>query len=322
MKTQPLLTVMLGLALALCALPAVAGEGEPDDKPELVNFDRLWNFRKPGETEKRFRELLPAAEASGNLEYRLQLLTQIGRTLGLQGKFEEAHEVLDGVEKELTKETPVARMRYLLERGRTFNSSKKKEKATALFLEAWEFGAKAKLDFYALDAAHMMGIVAEQEKKLAWSEKAMHLAETSKDERCKLWLGSLYNNIGWTLYYQGRYEEALEIHRKGWDWRKERGQPRPMMIAQWSVAKVLRALGRHQEALALQRELLAVYEEMGEESGFTHEEVGENLLAMGKGEEAKPHFEKAWKLLKDIKWLDDDEPGRRERLRRLAGAEE
>ena len=35
----------------------------------------------------------------------------------------------------------------------------------ALFLEAWTFGVKEKVDYYALDAAHMMEIVAPQEEK-------------------------------------------------------------------------------------------------------------------------------------------------------------
>ena len=93
---------------------------------ELPNFNEWWNFQKPGETEKRFRELLP--QASGDRDYELQLRTQIARTLGLQGKFEAAHRVLDEVGPQLA----VVRMRYLLERGRTFNSSWQPDKARAL----------------------------------------------------------------------------------------------------------------------------------------------------------------------------------------------
>ena len=158
--------------------------------------------------------------------------------------------------------------------------------------------------------------------RLAWNEKAMKLAETSEDERTKLWLGTLYNNCGWTLYYLGRYEEALEVHQKGWDWRKARKQVEPTLIAKWSVAKVLRALKRHEEALAMQREILQKRTELELPAGFAHEELAENLLALGKTEEAQPHFVKAWALLKDQAWIDDDEPGRSDRLRKLAGAEE
>ncbi|MHC4223315.1 MAG: hypothetical protein ACYSUN_04940, partial [Planctomycetota bacterium] len=136
----------------------------------LEDFDRLWNYSKPAETEKKFRELLPKAVEANDASYRLQLLTQIARTLGLQGKFKEAHAILDEVEKELTDELALARVRYLLERGRAHRSSKHPDKARPLFLQAWEIGTKAKEDFHAVDAAHMMALVCtSKEEKLAWN---------------------------------------------------------------------------------------------------------------------------------------------------------
>lgn len=48
--------------------------------------------------------------------------------------------MLDEIEPQLTDEFPAVRMRYLLERGRTFNSSRQPDRARPLFLEAWEYG--------------------------------------------------------------------------------------------------------------------------------------------------------------------------------------
>ena len=42
---------------------------------ELPEFDKLWNYSKPDETEKKFRELLPQAEASHSSEHRLASTT-------------------------------------------------------------------------------------------------------------------------------------------------------------------------------------------------------------------------------------------------------
>lgn len=317
-------TVLAVLLLYAC-LPALA---EEEEAPELPNFDRMWDFSKPDQTEKRFRELLPRAEASGDLDYHLQLLTQIARTQGLQGRFDDAHATLDGVEQNLDEASPATRIRYLLERGRTLNSSKQKEKARALFLEAWELGCEKKVDFYALDAAHMMEIVEPKENKLEWNEKAMKLAETSEDERTKLWLGALYNNRGWALFELERYEEALEIHKKGWEWRKQRAKEagredvdEPTLIAKWCVARMLRALERYEEALAMQREILETRTKLELGTGFAHEELAENLLALGKAEEAKPHFVEAWKQLEGETWIEESEPERYARLRRMAGAD-
>ena len=212
-------------------------------------------------------------------------------------------------------------MRYLLERGRAFNSSKKTKEARALFHEAWTYGTKEKADYFALDAAHMLQIVEPDGEKLGWSEKAMKLAETSEDPRCKLWLGTLYNNTGWTVFYLGRYEESLALHQKCRAWHEERKNVEPALISKWAMAKCLRKLERYDEALAMQREVLAERTKLELPAGFAHEELAENLLALGRAEEAKPHFVKAWAALKDMAWIDDDEPGRSARLRKLAGAE-
>jgi len=283
---------------------------------ELPDFDKLWNYGDPAATEAKFRELVPAAEASGTADYRLQLQTQIARTLGLQGKFEEAHAVLDGVEEQLTPDLTTVRVRYLLERGRAFNSSKQVEKARPLFIEAWELASETGIEFHAVDAAHMMGIVEKGEAALAWSEKAMAYAEKAKDPRARAWLATLYNNIGWTYHDMGDHEKALAVLQKCWDLYKERAPDSDgARIAKWSVAKQLRLLGRVDEALTMQRELAAVYKELEKEDGFVQEELGECLLAEGKAAEAAPHFRRAYELLKEIDWVAEDE-ARLARLRK------
>ncbi len=103
---------------------------------ELPNFDKLWNYGEPEETQEKFLSILPKARGSDNKKYHLELLTQITRTNGLQQQFEKAHEYLDQVKASLTEETQVAKVKYLLERGRTFNSSKQKDKFFNLFLES------------------------------------------------------------------------------------------------------------------------------------------------------------------------------------------
>jgi tetratricopeptide (TPR) repeat protein len=287
---------------------------------DLPDLDKLWDFGKPDETEKRFRELLPRAEAAGDRDYLLQLKTQIARTLGLQGRFDQAHAVLDDVELALAGkdgDLPTVRIRLLLERGRAFNSSKQPEKARPLFLHAWDLGLEKGIDRYAVDAAHMMAIVEPPEKRDAWNRKAMELAEKSKDEAAKRWLGTLYNNMGWDAHDAGDYARALELHEKCLAWHMAR-DPKSggTRIAKWSVARQLRALGRTEEALGRQRELLAEYEALGKEDGFVYEEIGECLLALGREAEAKPWFRKAVALLEKIDWVREDRP-RLDRLRKL-----
>lgn len=293
---------------------------------ELPDFTKLWNFTKPAETRARFLELVPVAEAAGDDDYRLQLQTQIARTWGLEGKFEEAHAVLDAVEKEHAWDgasMPVVRVRYLLERGRAFNSGKKKDKAKPLFLEAWDTARKAKLDALAVDAAHMMAIVepaaADQH---AWNRKAMELAEASDDPRARGWLGSLYNNVGYTHLQAGEYGKALDLFEKQRAFYAERGSPESQRIAKWMVAHTYRKMGRLDEALAMQREMEQALRDAGSgDDGFVCEEIGEILLAQGKTDEARPYFARAHAKLKEIAWVRDD-PARLERLRKLAAGDE
>ncbi len=253
----------------------------------MLDFDRLWDYNQPEATEARFRALL-ADPAMTDPNHRGQLLTQIGRTLSLQGRFTEAHAVLDQVEAMLTPALPVVRIRYLLERGRTYNSAGGPQRALPLFREAWDLARQVGEDFHAVDAAHMVAIAEPApEEQLAWNLRAVKLAE--KSETARRWLGSLSNNIGWIHADAGRYDEALTAFDRALAFRLEQGNPGPIRIARWCVAKMYRMLGRTAEALAVQE-------------------------ALRKEAEARPHFARAYALLSGLRWLAESEPQRLERL--------
>ncbi|MCA9116132.1 MAG: tetratricopeptide repeat protein, partial [Planctomycetaceae bacterium] len=222
--------------------------------PEPLDFDRLWNFADPAATEQKFREFLPRVAAESRSR-ELELLTQIARTLGLQRKFDAAHQLLNEVEAEALTASPLVQQRYLLERGRVFNSSGQPEQSRPLFLAAWELSRQGGDDYFAVDAAHMLGIIEPPSEQLAWNLKALAIAEAASAPGARRWLGSLYNNIGWTYHALGQNETALAIFEKAVAWREAAGQAEELRIARWCVARILRALDRVEEALALQRQL-------------------------------------------------------------------
>jgi tetratricopeptide (TPR) repeat protein len=276
------------------------------------DFDDLWDYSDPAGTEARFRQLLPGAEAGGDRAYHLQLMTQIARTLGLQKRFEEANALLDQVERQMDG-NDIVEVRCLLERGRVLNSSKQPEWAVPLFKRAFEVTEKIGADFYAVDALHMLGIAAPANERLEWNLKAIAYAERSSQDRARKWLGSLYNNTGWTLFDDGRHAEALELFQKAQAFREEQGQEEEVRIARWCVAKTLRVLGRVEEAL----EILRALEASGDTEGFTEEEIAECLYALGKVDEAREYFKTAYEKLAQIDWVAED-PGRIARLKALA----
>lgn len=274
-------------------------------------LDDLWDYHDLAKSETSFRELL-AKEP----EHRAEILTQIARAQGLQGEFDKAHTTLDEVEHLPTDER--IKVRYLLERGRVYNSAKQKEEARKLFLEAYELARSIGVDFYAIDAAHMMAIVEPLEEQIPWHEKALGLCETTTDERAKKWLGSITNNTAWTYHDLGRFEEALETFQKALAWHEANGKPDTIRIAKWSVARALRSLQHYQAALEMQQKLLKECEENFIQDGYVYEELGECLLALGQANEAKPYFAKAHEYLSQDPWFVKYESSRLERLSTLS----
>jgi tetratricopeptide (TPR) repeat protein len=284
----------------------------------LPNFDDLWDYDHPDQTEHQFRALLLAAEASGNQDYYLQLLTQIARTEGLQRRFDDAHQTLDTVGARLTDDLPILRVRYLLERGRVFNSSRRPAEGVPLFAAALELAQAHGEDFHAVDAAHMLGIAAPAEERLGWNLRALALAEASAQPRAQDWRGSLYNNIGWTYHDAGRYTEALAMFQQALAWHEAAHKPQETRIARWTVARGLRSLGRYEEALSLQQELLQEAGATGDPKGYGYEEIGECLLALGRADEARPYFAGAYTMLAQDPWLAENAPARLQRLHDLS----
>jgi tetratricopeptide (TPR) repeat protein len=294
--------LMLVIIVAGCSpKPVSRGIAMSEPAAPLPDFDAMWDYDDPAGTEAKFREVLPQAEASGDVSYHAQLLTQIARAQGLQQDFDGAHRTLDEVEAMLRQDLVVAKLRYLLERGRV-----------------WETGQAGGEDDYALDAAHMMAIVEPPEEQLVWAEKAMNLAERTTDPHAKRWLGPLYNNTGWTYHDLGQYDKALELFEKSLAFREERNDANGIRIAKWTIARAYRSLGRVDEALEMQRKLAAQREAEGlEPSGYVFEEIGECLLLGGKPDEARPYFKQAHEILSQDQWLVANESERLERLKRL-----
>ena len=307
------------IAILLIAGCASFSKTEKEVKP-LPDFDTLWDYQNPKQTEIKFRELIPLAKESGDVSYYAQLLTQIARTEGLQRKFEDAHKTLDIIEPLLTDELIVSRVRYLLERGRVYNSSNHPDRAKPLFSEAWKLAEVNKEDFYAIDAVHMLQIIEVPEKKLEWANIAIEMAEKTTDERAKNWLGSLYNNTGWAYNGLKQYDKALEMFKKSLKWQEEKGDVYGTIIAKWTIARTYRSLDRIDEALEIQRALAKEIEQKGlETDGYVYEELGECLLLLGKKEEARKYFKIAYDFLSKNEWLKANEPERLERLKELGG---
>jgi len=305
------LTILFGLAM-----PA-SGADPSATALDVAWLDRAWDFDDPAESQARFiAELaaLPPGSAA-----RLELLTQLARAQGLQRNFDTAQVTLDAVERALPGCPERVVVRYLLERGRVFNSSQQAAKAVPLFRDALAHARAAGEDFLAIDAAHMLGIAAPAAQRLDWDLEAVAMTEKTRDPRAKRWLASLYNNIGWVYHDRGEYATALVYFEKAVPAWEARGNPRSVLIARWAVARAYRSLGRYDEALAMQRQLAAEYAATNAPDGYVYEELAELLLVKGDAAAAQPNFARAYELLAADAGLQASEPERLTRLRRLGG---
>jgi tetratricopeptide (TPR) repeat protein len=213
-----------------------------------ADIDTQWEYGDPAASEARFQSALAAAHG----DERLELLTQVARTWSLRGNFAQAHRVLDQVEAELAGAGARPRVRYLLERGRTFNSAGERDRARALFLRAFEDARNAGDEGLEVDAAHMVAITwSDREQGLDWNRRGLALAEASKDAKARSLIPAMLNNSAWDLLALQRHEEALASFRAAEAAWSVRGGAVQVAIAKWSVAHCLRIMGRAPEALAI-----------------------------------------------------------------------
>jgi len=312
-----LLTVSV-LELAGCSGAQQTAEPTAQSEPEaLVDFDLLWDYGDPAATEIAFREVLDSLPPDVEANYRAELMTQIARTHSLRGQFDEAHAILD----ELPAVMPavsVSQLRYLLERGRTFNSAGDKDAARTRFLLATDLARELEEDYLLVDALHMLGIVEPGAAGIEWNRQAIEIAQASEEERARSWQGALLNNTGWTLFDMGEAEQALDYFQRALAFRQEQGVQDTIWIARWCVARALRELGRVDEALAELEAILAEQQAADSDSdGYVHEEIGESLLLLGRDSEAPPFFARAYELLSEDSWFAENKAERLERLRSL-----
>jgi tetratricopeptide (TPR) repeat protein len=220
-----------------------------------------WDFGDPSATATNFADL---AAASADPTTAALLRTQQARATGLAGDFAAAAALLADIPLARDSTDPADLhliARHAIETGRVRNSTGDPAGAEPWFATAEQAATAAGLAGLAIDARHMTAIAAgaqgEHERAIAVTRAAIATAAASPDPAARDWRGSLLNNLGWELFDLGRLDEALEQFTAAVEARIAAGQIARVAEARWAVGRTLRELGRTDEALALQTELLA-----------------------------------------------------------------
>lgn len=210
----------------------------------MISFDarEYWDFENPSTSRSRFESLLGKYPTSIELEIK----AQIARTYSLEREFESANVILDNLQSDPNLENhPRAHGCYLLERGRCLRDTGNIEKAQSHFQLATTLGDSE----IRIDALHMLALLEEPEKAVIMNQSALAECLASNVPSARRWAGSLYNNLGWGLFELGRTQEALQSFQSALKERVESGSR--IDSARWCVARCLRAMGEHDEAVEI-----------------------------------------------------------------------
>ncbi len=291
------------------------------------DLDALWDPLDAVGSERALQALLPDAESAGS-EGRgmlIELLAQLARAQTALKKMPEARLQLSRAE-ELLREPGsvgiVARLRWLIEKGRIYILDKTPSQARLVFVEALTLAGRSGEDHFVIELAQLMAGIEPPKAQMDWILKAIQMAEQSPQTKAKQWLGSLYASLGWKLYDLHQYEQALEIFRKSLVHLKSYGSARDVFVARWSTGKILRVMNRLEEALAIQKGLfvelgLADSPVKGALDGRLYEELAECLQALQRPDEAQHYFELAYRELSRDEWVTDNQPVKLKRMKDL-----
>lgn len=231
----------------------------------------FWDFEDPVTSERRFRE---QAERASSDEAEAWL-TQAARALGLQGRYDEGHALLDG----LVAEGPVVAAHAELERGRLLCSTGAPEAARPHFEEAAALAADAGAEALRVDALHMVALAATPADQVPLTLAALEVARASRDQAARDWDASLLNNLGMARVDAGDLVAALEAFEEALQARRRIDDDTRTRVARWMVGWCLRLLGRTDEALEVQRGLRDELRATGGHDVFVDEELA--LLEAG-----------------------------------------
>lgn len=260
---------------------------------------------------------------------RIEQLTNTARAQGLEGNVSGAEATLNEAEALLTQNADscslVATLQFMLERGRIYHLAKTPARARPLFFEAFTLATEKGEDSHAIDAAQMMAAIESPKVKIEWTNRAVGVAEKSKDPRARHWLAALYSTLGWHYYELHQYERSLEFFAKMREALEAElrttGEDvdviRKIITAKWSTGKVLRIIHRLPEALKVQEELLGEVERSGRKDGLVFEELAECLTLLKRGNEAEVYFELAHAELSKDEWFSDNKPERINRMKKM-----
>lgn len=247
----------------------------------LSQADDVFQTRDYDAALELYLEVALAARKEFNRSVEVEALSQVARMNLLLGNRETGEDFLLQAKERASENDPMGWSRYLGVRGRFEWKSDDLKAARRTFAQMFEFCDSNALWGRAVDAAHMIAIVADTpEEQIEWGRRGIEAAEAGDEDR---WLGPLWNNLAGTYYDQKQYDSALECYTKAreyhWRFSGETGK----LFADYHVGMTHRRLGNYEEAGRWLRPVLAWAERIENRSaiGQACEDLGEAAIGLG-----------------------------------------
>ncbi len=285
-----LAVAVLWALLTPALLPAVERRHQGDamsDQQEinadslLSQADTLFQSHDYAAALTAYETALEAARVDFNRPVEVEALSQIARMHLIQGRPDEGRQWLERAQGRATDSDPMGWSRYLGVKGRFEWKADSLPAARKTFDEMYVYCNTNALWGRAVDAAHMLAIVAATpEEQVEWSRRGIDAAQAGAQEQ---WLGPLWNNLAVSFDERGQHDSALECFTKARHYHWQYSGEVAKLFADYHIGMTYRKLGKFEEAGQWLRPVLAWAERLGNHSaiGQACEDLGEIAIATG-----------------------------------------
>jgi len=285
---RPMMVMLLATLLpCLAAGVEVKHKGVKvsDNKPTadslLLQADDVFQSGDYAAASEKYSEVVESARAEFNRSIEAEALSQVARMNLMLGNREEGETWLARAAERASETDPMGWSRYLGVRGRFEWKAGDLKTARATFDQMYEYCSANGLFGRAVDAAHMIAIVAESpEEQIEWGRIGIEAAEAGDVES---WLGPLWNNLAGTYHDLKQYDSALECYTKAREYHWRFSGETAKLFADYHVGMTHRLLSNFDEAGKWLRPVLAWAERIENHAaiGQACEELGEIEIAQG-----------------------------------------
>ena len=253
----------------------------------LEAADDVFQTRDYAAARDKYLEVLELAREEFHRSVETEALAQVARMNLILGDKEAGRQWLDQAAEKANESDALGWSRFLGVRGRFEWKDDDLPTARATFEQMYRYCQENELWGRAIDAAHMIAIVAETpEEQIEWGRMGIEAAEKGEIES---WLGPLWNNLAITYHDEKQFDSALSCFLKAREYHWRHSGEMGKLYADYHVGMTYRHLGRFDEAAQWLRPVLAWAERVEDHGaiGQACEDLGEIAIAQGRADEGK-----------------------------------